>query len=240
MIQPIEDVKAKCSLIGYEYVSGYEGSNGTLTLKCPKCGSYLIRKWRAVRKVASGYQKTFICKTCQEIEKAERKERHRLQLIENNKQLKEKRKKKKESDFWNQSFTQIKFTSCKNCGKPIWGHIYCSEGCLKAYNNKQRKDRRLRKIKNVKHIHIDIVRLYERDKGICYLCGGVCDFKDYTKDSKGTFIAGNNYPSIDHVVPLSLGGEHIWENVKLAHRICNSIKSNKKVGLTLPIENRKF
>jgi len=44
-----------------------------------------------------------------------------------------------------------------------------------------------------------------------------------------TFIAGNMYPSIDHVVPLSRGGLHEWGNVKLAHRICNSIKKDNDV-----------
>lgn len=27
--------------------------------------------------------------------------------------------------------------------------------------------------------------------------------------------------TIDHVKPLSLGGLHVWENVKAAHAICN-------------------
>ena len=41
-----------------------------------------------------------------------------------------------------------------------------------------------------------------------------------------TFISGNNYPSIDHVIPVSKGGTHTWDNVKLAHRHCNTMKSN--------------
>lgn len=45
-----------------------------------------------------------------------------------------------------------------------------------------------------------------------------------------TFIAGNMYPSIDHVRPLSRGGLHEWGNVKLAHRICNSIKKDNVVS----------
>ena len=38
------------------------------------------------------------------------------------------------------------------------------------------------------------------------------------------FIAGREYPTIDHVVPLVLGGKHSWTNVKLAHLSCNSAK----------------
>ena len=46
---------------------------------------------------------------------------------------------------------------------------------------------------------------------------------------EGYFIAGNSYPSIDHIIPVSRGGTHTWDNVQLAHRYCNSIKSNKLV-----------
>ena len=45
-----------------------------------------------------------------------------------------------------------------------------------------------------------------------------------------TFIADNMYPSIDHVKLLARGGLHEWSNVKLAHRICNSIKKDNKVS----------
>jgi 5-methylcytosine-specific restriction endonuclease McrA len=32
------------------------------------------------------------------------------------------------------------------------------------------------------------------------------------------------YPSIDHIIPLALGGYHERRNVHTAHRICNSRK----------------
>jgi 5-methylcytosine-specific restriction endonuclease McrA len=31
-------------------------------------------------------------------------------------------------------------------------------------------------------------------------------------------------PTVDHKVPMKNGGGHVWENVQLAHRICNSYK----------------
>ena len=73
---------------------------------------------------------------------------------------------------------------------------------------------------------ITLEKLYNRDGGVCALCGGRCNYEDYIlKDT--TFIAGNTYPSIDHIKPLSKGGSHTWDNVQLAHKQCNSIKSNK-------------
>lgn len=73
---------------------------------------------------------------------------------------------------------------------------------------------------------ITLQAVYNRDGGRCKLCGGLCDFGDYTiKD--GVTLVGNDYPSIDHIKPLSRGGAHAWDNVQLAHMQCNRVKSNK-------------
>lgn len=32
------------------------------------------------------------------------------------------------------------------------------------------------------------------------------------------------YPTIDHIVAMANGGGHTWDNVQLAHAICNSYK----------------
>lgn len=58
-----------------------------------------------------------------------------------------------------------------------------------------------------------------------HLCGGLCDWEDYVVRD-GVVICGDWYPSIDHVIPVSKGGLHSWENVKLAHRKCNTRKGN--------------
>ena len=73
---------------------------------------------------------------------------------------------------------------------------------------------------------ITVRGLYLRDGGRCYLCGGLCDWTDFT-EIDGTIICGNRYPSIDHVMPLSKGGLHSWDNVKLAHRKFNSLKKDQ-------------
>ncbi len=34
-------------------------------------------------------------------------------------------------------------------------------------------------------------------------------------------------PSIDHIVPITRGGTHTWDNAQLAHLLCNTRKGNK-------------
>jgi 5-methylcytosine-specific restriction endonuclease McrA len=77
---------------------------------------------------------------------------------------------------------------------------------------------------------ITLKKLFQRDKGICYLCGKECNYNDYHWNDRGAFIVGKFYPSIDHVVPLSLGGTHTWDNIKLAHISCNSKKKDSPGG----------
>lgn len=59
---------------------------------------------------------------------------------------------------------------------------------------------------------ITIGELYERDKGICSLCDLTC-----TREQA----------EIEHSTPISRGGTHTWDNVKLAHGLCNRKKGNK-------------
>lgn len=56
-------------------------------------------------------------------------------------------------------------------------------------------------------------------KDICQICGKPID---------ATAIENGHikrlYPTIDHIIPLSKGGAHTWDNVQLAHMMCNSGK----------------
>ena len=58
-------------------------------------------------------------------------------------------------------------------------------------------------------------RLLERDERTCWLCGGRVHRKNAT---------------MDHIIPVSLGGAHSLDNLKLAHRHCNQARGNA-VGL---------
>lgn len=195
---------------GFEYVDGYTGADNKVNVRCKVCGTVTSRSMITIR------HKSAVCRTCEERKHQERQEQER--------QKRDRERLKVEFQKAVVNYKVQKFNVCKCCNGLFIGtgkQIFCSAECRKRYNDAKKKDRRIRKIKEVQKDVIDIKRLYERDKGICHLCGGLCDWNDYIIKN-GVFIAGNSYPSIDHITPISRNGEHSWTNVKLAHRICNT------------------
>lgn len=98
---------------------------------------------------------------------------------------------------------------------------YCSETCRKKSNWRKNEVIRNDRLKKNGKIDWDISldKLMIRDKGICYLCNSIVGMDEHHNH--------NLYGSIDHVIPVSKGGTHTWDNVRLAHRICNTIKSDE-------------
>lgn len=66
---------------------------------------------------------------------------------------------------------------------------------------------------------IDPAAVAERDGWICGICGDPV--------SPGLAYPAPLSASLDHTVPLSLGGEHTWTNVRLAHLVCNCERGNR-------------
>ena len=67
----------------------------------------------------------------------------------------------------------------------------------------------------------------KRENYICHICLRQVDENDFTRDSSNHFIAGADYPTVDHLLPKSRGGSHHWTNLKLAHKSCNSEKGTR-------------
>ena len=72
---------------------------------------------------------------------------------------------------------------------------------------------------------ITISKLLERDNYTCAICG-IKISQDWESRSA--------MPSIDHIMPLSLGGQHSWDNVRAVHLGCNNSKAGKKDGEFVP------
>jgi len=129
---------------------------------------------------------------------------------------------------------------CVQCGKtftPATGkNILCGEGCrrkqqrLQAKNSPNRRvGRALEKVarrailKSAMVERVDPVEVFSRDRWICQLC-----HKRTPKKLKGTNDL--RAPTLDHITPLVLGGDHSYRNCQCACRDCNNKKSAKLKG----------
>lgn len=112
---------------------------------------------------------------------------------------------------------------CKICGNSFYClDVESNATCSKECSNELKKLSRDKRIPASHKIdNISLRRLYKRDKGICYLCGAVCNWNDWRIADSGNMYPGDNYPTIEHVVPVSFGGLDSWENVRLACWKCN-------------------
>lgn len=54
---------------------------------------------------------------------------------------------------------------------------------------------------------------------LCSICGRECVC---SADRRGAL-----YPTVDHIIPISKGGTHTWDNVRLVCRACNASKKDK-------------
>lgn len=66
---------------------------------------------------------------------------------------------------------------------------------------------------------VTIGDVFDRDNGLCGLCGVSVDRSLSFPDSGSA--------SLDHIVPLSLGGSHSLDNLQLSHLGCNCAKGNR-------------
>ena len=124
---------------------------------------------------------------------------------------------------------QLEMTNCIVCNrlfiKKRSGCRTCSQECRKKINqidrNKRYKD--LKKQGDFDY-SVNLINVYESFRGICQYCHKSLSFE--------SDVCGDDYPSIDHIIPISKGGTHTWDNVQLLCRRCNYMKSDKILEVT--------
>lgn len=138
------------------------------------------------------------------------------------------------------AFTEYQYISlmksvmrCRTCAasyKPLstggTPSVYCSNECKCIANRMHKrinKAKRKAVLVSVTIENVDPFKVFDRDKWICQLCG-----VHTPKRLRGTYedIA----PELDHIVPLSKGGDHSYVNTQCCCRCCNGEKSDKVVG----------
>lgn len=95
---------------------------------------------------------------------------------------------------------------------------FCKIMCQKKYHYRKKDvKRRMNILKNgTVDWDISINEIIKRDGCKCYLCNEDVKLDVHYNNDKA--------PTIEHVVPIALGGTHTWNNVKVAHRKCNNYK----------------
>ena len=199
-----------------EYVSGYTIKEKPVRVRCTICGGEFERTYHNIT-TKSGVT----CPYCVEFKRKEK-------IIKQDRERAERKRKAEVNKTRNAK--QLRMVVCSICGETFltWNsnRCYCSADCRResarryaSYN--RGSDDRLNS-ENIVDKDISLEKLFARDKGICQICGGLCDYDDCYINENGTFIAGDMYPSRDHIVPLKQGGKHAWDNIRLAHRRCNT------------------
>ena len=239
------------SLKGFEYLRGYTDQHGKVFIKCRCCG------YEFERTVAFVKTGNLICRQCEHEEVLIRQRvRKEYKKIESERRRVKREIEKIEKNPRGLSYYQFQrekrldevFT-CKICGKDytpreymesegltLFSNVgYCSHECKrKAMNRLCKKNKKIRGIKD-NHRHrakkygceydpsVTLEKLIERDGLRCKICGEMCDPDDHTWSE----YTGPMSPSIDHIIPMAKGGGHEWDNVQIAHVICNSNKGDR-------------
>jgi len=208
----------------FEYVGGFrDGGKLVATIRCAACGYEFAHgitdmddHWR--------------CPSCTEIARARKSVIESIRRISNAREHTSRNVDvviRRVDEAKESLRVYLTDRECAVCGSVFHDanprRVCCCDECSKKYARKQGRGdfhrHRARKY-NVRYERgITLHKLYERDGGICQICGKPCDWDDLTYGN-----CGPTYPSIDHIVPFANGGEHTWENVQLAHMLCNALK----------------
>lgn len=104
--------------------------------------------------------------------------------------------------------------------------------CCKSYRDSKSKgiSRLARKMRQKCQTveSVNPFKVFDRDGWICQLCK-----RKTPKKLRGTIDP--RAPELDHIMPVSLGGEHSYRNTQCSCRACNGSKSNRPMGQMLLI-----
>jgi 5-methylcytosine-specific restriction endonuclease McrA/transposase len=200
----------------FEYVGGFrENGKRFATVRCTECGTEFQHY--------IGFQGVeWTCPSCIEAERKEQECKREQMLAQ-----------ERDARRYERMFAEIREYSldktCAECGSTFHSVSptakYCSKGCSRKSHDTSSDFRHYYHVKygdayrKYYDPSVTLKELYERDNGVCQICGEPCDWND---KEWGNF--GPTYPSIDHIVPRAQGGNHFWSNVQLAHCMCNSRK----------------
>lgn len=115
---------------------------------------------------------------------------------------------------------------CAECGQAFLGHartLHCSESCARRRQRRIAKRVLKARKRGVQAERVDPRVVFTRDGWTCQMC-----HKRTPSRLRGHVHP--DAPELDHIVPLSKGGAHTYQNTQCACRACNGAKGNKIQG----------
>ncbi len=116
--------------------------------------------------------------------------------------------------------------TCHALFQAVVHRVYC-DTCRDARiaDRLRRKGVARRTAASVTGERITITALGDRDRWTCHLCG---EFVNRELSGRDPWM-----PSFDHVVPISRGGLDSWDNLRLAHLVCNVRCGDRELATNL-------
>lgn len=116
--------------------------------------------------------------------------------------------------------THILYGACTQCGDAFVRRAgQRGEFCTRACSRRARKRRGRRRLRGAPQREAYTLRqVAERDGWRCHLCGKRVPDRPYA--------ARPLDPTVDHLIPVSAGGNDTLDNVALAHNRCNWLRSD--------------
>lgn len=116
--------------------------------------------------------------------------------------------------------------TCAWCGNEYKATRLDQKYCCDHCNNIAKKKRRQARLRSGERVRSpSLGEIYRRDRGVCQLCK--------TRVGRKYKWPHGRSPSLDHIVPVSIGGSDAARNIQLAHLGCNMKKQNKNYGSQL-------
>ncbi|KKL96855.1 hypothetical protein LCGC14_1840280 [marine sediment metagenome] len=119
-------------------------------------------------------------------------------------------------------------TECRECGVIFTPDhakrtVFCSAECYRKHWHRIKKSRERARLRGAMMEPVDPIKVFERDSWRCQLC--LCKTMKAKRGTRHPWA-----PEMDHIIPLSNGGEHSYRNTQCACHACNHKKSNGPGG----------
>ncbi len=122
---------------------------------------------------------------------------------------------------------RLSWHECRECGSPFQSGravaVFCSEQCSSKDSRRTSRKKRKAAIRAARVESVNPTTVFDRDGWRCQLCGRMT-----SRSKRGT--CHPNAPELDHIMPLSKGGEHSYKNTQCTCRACNHAKSDVELG----------